>query len=131
MGDNGPHPERECRGGRGIGIVEVTCKVCASVVYFRLKRGVILNNALHRFRAVQVMGTTTLEANLSQQIAGMAHEPLFQVFLDILKSYNSLDRGLCLEVLKGYGMGLNLARLLKSYWGRNIIVTKIVKFLGK
>ena len=130
MGDNGPHPERECGGGQVIGIVEVKWKVCASVVYFRLKRSVILHNALHRFRAGQVMGTTTLEANMSQQIVGIAHKPLFRVFLDIRKSYNSMDRGLCLEVMKWYGMGLNLDRLLKSYWGRNMIVTKICKFLG-
>ena len=33
-----------------IWIVEVAWKVCASVVNFWLKRGVVLHEALHRFR---------------------------------------------------------------------------------
>ena len=36
-------------------------------------------------------GTATLETNLDQQLAGIEHDPLFQVFLDIRKAYNSLD----------------------------------------
>ena len=31
-------------------IVKVEWKVCAEVVNFRLKRGVVLHDALHRFR---------------------------------------------------------------------------------
>ena len=36
------------------------------------------------------MGTATLEAKLDQYLAGLAHELLFQVFLDVYKSYDSL-----------------------------------------
>ena len=50
-----------------------------------------------------------MEAKLAQELAGLAQLPLFQVFLYILKVYDSLDRGRCLEVLRGYGMGQNLA----------------------
>ena len=61
------------------------------------------------------MGAATFGANLAQQLARLAHEPLFQVFLDIPKAYDSLDRGGCLELLRGYGLVLNLARLLTKY----------------
>ena len=50
-----------------------------------------------------------MEAKLAQELAGLAHLPLFQVFLYILKAYDYLDRSQCLEVLRGYGMGPNLA----------------------
>ena len=72
-----------------------------------------------------------LEANLDQQLAGLEKEPLFQVFLDIRKVYDSLDRGKFIEVLRCYGMGTNLACLLKSYWDRQRIVPKMGKFLRK
>ena len=75
-----------------IGIFEVTWKVCTAVANCRLKRGVILHKDLHRFRVGHGTGTATLEANLAQQVAGIAHKPLFQVFLDIHKAYDSLDR---------------------------------------
>ena len=90
-----------------------------------------MHNALHRFRVGQGTGTATLEAKLDQQLSGLSQKPLFRVFLDIRKLYDSLDRGWCLEILRGYGMGPNLARLLKSYWDRQRIVPKTGKFLGK
>ena len=92
----------------GIGIVEVAWKVCATVVNCRLVRGLVLHEALHGFRSGRETGTATLDANSDQQLAGLAHEPLFQVFLDIHKEYDSLDRGICLEVLRGYRMGPNM-----------------------
>ena len=35
----------------------------------------------------------TLEAKLAQKLAGISNYPLFQVFLDVRKAYDSLDRG--------------------------------------
>ena len=68
------------RGGyQGIGLVEVSWKVFAVVVSFWLKRGAVLHDALP-------------EAKLDQQLAVLAHKPLFQVFLEIHKVYDSLDR---------------------------------------
>ena len=64
-----------------------------------------LHNELHGFRAGRVAGTATLEAKLAQKLAGIAHEPLFQVFLDVRKAYDSLDRGWCMEIMRGYRMG--------------------------
>ena len=49
-----------------------------------------------------------MEAKLEQQLAGIVREPLFQVFIDVRKSYNFLDRGRCIEILRGYGLGPKL-----------------------
>ena len=68
---------------------------------------------------------------MSQQLYGIVNEPLFQVFLDVRKAYNSPDGGRCLEILRGYGLGLNLDRLLTHYWERQRIVPKAGKFLRK
>ena len=61
----------------GIGIFEVACKVCAAVANFSLNCGVVLHEALHGFREGRGMGAATFEAKLSQQLAGIVHEPLF------------------------------------------------------
>ena len=74
-----------------IGLVEVLWKVCAVVVNFWLERSAVLHDALHRFIAGIGTGTATLEAKLAQQLSGIAHKPLFQVFLDVRKAYYSLD----------------------------------------
>ena len=46
---------------RDIGLVEVVWKVCAAAVNFRLKRSVMLYDALHGFRAGMGKGTATLK----------------------------------------------------------------------
>ena len=56
------------------------------MVDYWLNRGVVLHDALHRFRWGRGTGTATMEAKLTQQLAGLAYEPLFQVFLDIHKA---------------------------------------------
>ena len=49
-----------------------------------------------------------MKAKIEQQLAGVVHEPLFHVFVDDWKSYDSLDRGICMEILRGYGLGPNI-----------------------
>ena len=71
---------------QGVGHVEVAWKLCAAVVNCWLKRGAFLCGALHGFRCGLGTGTAKLEANLSQQLAGLTHESLFQVFLGIRKA---------------------------------------------
>ena len=63
------------------------------VVNFQPKRSVKLHDALNGFRAGRSTGTVTLEAKLAQQLAGITHEPLSQVFMDVRKAYESLDAG--------------------------------------
>ena len=108
-------PPKGKGGYRVIWLVEVTCKVCKALFDCCLKQSVKLNNALHRFREGWVMGEATFEAKLAQHLAGLTHKPLFYVFLDVCKVYTSLDRGRCLELLRGYGLGPNLTRLLINY----------------
>ena len=55
---------------RGIGPKKVVWKVCATVANCCLKRSVTLHNKLYGFNAGRGTGTSTLEANLVQQLAG-------------------------------------------------------------
>ena len=56
---------------------------------------------------------------------------MFQVFLDVRKSYNSLDRAWRMEILWGYGMGHNIARIIAHQWENLQFVPKSRRFLGK
>ena len=66
-----------------------------------LKRSVILHENLYRFRAGRVMGTATLEVKLAQQLEGLVHEPLFQVFWDVCNVYKSMNMRKCMDILRG------------------------------
>ena len=75
------------------------------MVNFLLKQSITLHNALHGFREGRGTVTATLEEKLLQKLAGIALDPLFQVFLDVGKVYNPLDRGWCMNIIRRYGMG--------------------------
>ena len=90
-------------------------KVFSVVVNCRLKRSAVIHDALHGFKEGRGVGTAALEANLAQQMVGITHKPLFQVLLDVQKSYESLDRERCPELLTGYGMETNLDWIIDNY----------------
>jgi hypothetical protein len=57
-----------------------------------------------------------MEVKLHQQLAWVDQAHLYQIYLDLKKTYNSLDQTQCLEILAGYGVGPNLLRLQKQFW---------------
>ena len=99
---------------RGIGLVEVTWKVVATILHRRLTTAITYHDALHNFWAGRGIGTATLEVKLLQQLAAMTEEVLYVIFLDLTKAYDALERSRSLEILEGYGLGQRVRRLLRA-----------------
>ena len=116
---------------RGVGLVEVTWKVVVVILHSRLTTGIKLHDALHGFREGCGTETATLEAKLLQQLAAMREEFLYVIFLDLTKAYDALDRSRRLEILKGYGVGERVRRLLTVYWERTTMVARVGSYYGK
>ena len=74
------------RGYRGIGFAEFIWKVCASIMNNSLKAAVTLHDSFHGFIKGVGAGTATMDSKLDQNLAGLCHEPLLQVLLDVWKS---------------------------------------------
>ena len=62
---------------------------------------------------------------MAQHLVGLAQKPLFQVILYVQKACDSLDMEWCLEILRRYGLGQKLARILENYCRRQRIITKV------
>ena len=73
---------------RGIGLVETIWNVCTSTVNSRLQSSIVLHDVLHGFIQDRETGTEIIGDKLEQQLAGIDHEPLPQVFIDVGKAYN-------------------------------------------
>ncbi len=52
----------------------------------------------------------------------MEQEPLYQIFVDLRKAYDHLDRAKCPEIMTGYGVGPKLLRLQKYFWDQTKMV---------
>jgi hypothetical protein len=115
---------------RGIVLLDVLYKLCSTVIHVRLQNAIAFHSDLHGFR--QHRGTTTaiLEAKLLMQLAVRTLSPLFQIFLDLTKAYDSVDRTRTMQILAGYGVGPSLRRLIQVVWDREILVPKSAGYFG-
>jgi hypothetical protein len=49
---------------------------------------------------------------------------LYQIFIDLAKAYDTLDRGRTIEILAGYGVGKRTLRLLTNFWDSLIVLER-------
>ena len=56
---------------------------------------------------------------------------LYVIFLDLTKAYDALDRSRSLEILKGYGVGERVRRMLPEYWDKTTMVARAGGYYGK
>jgi hypothetical protein len=118
-------------GVRGIGLLEVTWKVLSSLVDKRISRNITYHDSVHGFRAKRGTGTAVFEAKLFHQLATIHQVPVYEVFLDLKKAYDSVDRDRTLAVLKGYGVGERMLRLFHRFWDAQVIVARQGGFYGE
>ena len=116
---------------RGIRLVEVTWKLMTVILHHRLTTGMKFHDVLHGFRKDRGTRTATLEAKLLQQLAAMREEVLYVIFLDMTKAYDALDRSRSPDILKAYGVGEQVRRLLTVYWERTTMVARAGSYYGK
>ena len=53
------------------------------------------------------------------------------IFLDLIKADDALDRSRSLEILKGYGVGERVRKMLREYWERTTMVARAGRYYGK
>ena len=95
----------------GIGLLDPIWKVVEKVMLARFSV-VKLHDCLHDKLPGRGMGTAIMEVKLQQQLAWVDQEPLHQIYLDLRKAYDALDRGRCLKILSGIYKVFELLHLL-------------------
>ena len=108
----------------------MTWKVVEAIIDNRVKAVVEYHDLMHGFISQHGTSAATLEAKLTQELACVLQVALFQVFLDLRKAYDTLDRPRALEVMAAYGMGPQMLRLIDGYWRRQKIVTRESGYYG-
>ena len=118
---------------RGIGLVVVIWNVFTSMIYNCLCSATMIHDALHGFRQGWGTGTYTLKEKLALKLTGICHENLLQVFLDVRKAHKHdlIEWTRYMEVLKGYGLGSKLKRLLQQFWEDQVVVPKAGWYYGR
>jgi Reverse transcriptase (RNA-dependent DNA polymerase) len=116
---------------RGIALLEIAYKLVSSIINRRLVKAIPFHDAIHGFRAGRGTGTAIIRAKLLMQLAQRQTKPIYMLFLDLKKAYDTLDRSRTLEILKGYGVGPTIRGILEQVWDADTMVPKQAGFYGK
>ena len=103
-------------GLRGIGRIEVLWRLLSGVIYWWIGAAVQFHDVLHGFQESRGTGAASLKAKLLQQLTEIREEVLYEVFLDLRKSYDPLNRERCMEILVVYGVSTQTEIILQHYW---------------
>ena len=68
------------------------------------------------------MGTASLKAKLLYQLTATRADILYEVYLELWKSYEVFCRERCLDILVCYGIWPRVKRILWIYWGHLLMV---------
>ena len=105
-------------------VLEVIWKVISTIINNRLTSNITFHSALHGFRRSSGTGSAIMEAKLQISHAERDGKILYQVFLDLTKAYDTIDRPRMLEILTAYSMGPNMLLILKNFWEDQKIAVK-------
>ena len=98
-----------------IGLVEVICKAVAVILNRHFTTFINYQDSFHGFRASRGTGTATLKVKLLRKVAALREAVLHEIFLELYKACDALDRSMCLDTLEEYGAGPRYLRFLRRY----------------
>ena len=100
----------------GIVLLETLWKAVEAIIDTCLWASIQFHDVLCEFRAGRNTETVTMEIKLYQELASVNQDPLFLVFLDPRKAYDTVDRGRLIRTLEGYGAVPQMYKLHKNFW---------------
>ena len=78
---------------QGVILMETVWKVVEEIIDTRLREIISFHNILHDISMWKGMRRAILNLELSQELASSDQDRLFLVFLDLRKSYDTVDQG--------------------------------------
>jgi hypothetical protein len=124
-------PKSDSSQMRGIGLMEIIWKTITKIMNDRINENVKFHDGLHGCVPGRGTGTALIETKLAMQLAQRDSRPWYQIFLDLTKAFDSIDRERLLKVLAQYGVGPRIIRLLRNFWGKHLYVPRQSKYYGR
>jgi Reverse transcriptase (RNA-dependent DNA polymerase) len=106
----------------GIALLETVYKLVSLIIHRRLSSSIQLHDAVHGFRKQRGTGTAIMNVKLLLQKTQRKSEPLYMLFLDIKKAYDTLDRDRTISLLRQYGVGDNICNIIQTVWSKDTMI---------
>jgi len=112
-------------------LLESLYELCTMILHLRWQEAIPFHDGIHGFRRGRGTNTAILEVKLGMQFAWTQPCPYFQIFLDLHKAYDSLDRERVLKILDGYGVGPHALQFLRTNWSRTTLFPRSNGYYGR
>ena len=100
---------------KGIGLMETLLKVVEVLIDTCIHASLQMHNFLHGRRSGRGTGRAIMELKLAKELGRIYYDPLFLVFLDLWKVYDTVDRDFLIRTLEGYGAGPRMCGILETF----------------
>ena len=107
-----------------IGLLETMWKVVEALIDTRLFSIMQIHDVLHGFRDGRGTGSAITKLKLAQELSSIYQDPLFLIFLELMKDYDTVDWEHLLITLEGYGAGPCICGLLETFWDCHQVVPR-------
>ena len=107
---------KETTDTRGIVLLETLWKVVEALIDTCLHVSLQMHGVLHKFRSRRGMGASIMELKLARELSRIYPYPLFLVFLDFWKAYDTVDWDRLLITLEVFGVGRLMCGFLETFW---------------
>jgi hypothetical protein len=114
----------------GIGLLKPTWKVCKRIMD-KCLNVITLHENLHGCCDGRGTGTAVIKAKLAQQLDHLEQVPFYGVLLDLKKDFYAMDRERCFLILKEYGAGPCMIRLICNFWANATMVCRASGYYGR
>ena len=100
---------------RGISLLETLWKLVEALIDTCIRASLQFHNLLHVLLSRRGTRTDIMDLNLSQELARMSYNPLFQVLIDLRKAHNTVDRYCLIQTLEVYSVVPYLCGILETF----------------
>ena len=114
---------------RGILLLETLWKLVELIIDTRLRSRLQFRNVLHGFRAGRGTWMAIMELKIMQEPSCVYHDPIFLLFLDFHKAYNTVYRNRLLQTLEVYA-GPRMYVLLETFCDYQQVVPRQNRYHG-
>ena len=107
-------PKDDKGGVRGIGLLEIAHKLVSAIINRRMTEKIMFCDAIHGFRRKRGCFTAIGEVKLRIQQVACAGRTLYQVYLDLRKAYDSVNREGILALLEKYKVRIRIRTYIEN-----------------
>jgi Reverse transcriptase (RNA-dependent DNA polymerase)/Endonuclease/Exonuclease/phosphatase family len=109
---------------RGITLLDCLYKLIASVLNRRAAKAIRFHEGVHGFRAERGCQTALREAKSDMQAREAAGKTYHQIFLDLSKAFDTVDRGRLTQIMRAYGFGFRSMRFFTNCWDASFVAPR-------